>query len=73
MTKKVLVDQPSKMPTRKMIAMMIAFVVTNVVKGLLEMYFPDTDFTSFLLQFNVYIEAMIIFATGYFVRNRSVV
>lgn len=73
MSERSLVDQPNWLPSRKLTAMIIAFCVTNIVKGLLEQQFPGADFTDFLLQFNTMIDGIITFGVGYFVRNRSVV
>ena len=73
MTNKPLVNQPSPWPTRKMIAMIIAFAVTTIVKAVAEYYLPGIDVSEHIMQLDNLVQGLIVFGTGYFVRNRSVV
>ena len=66
-----LVNQPTKAPTRKMMAVMIAGIVTLVAQTALQTYFPDMKVAEFLKQLELIIQAIVMTGAGYVVKERG--
>lgn len=66
-----LVDQPSWMPTRKLLAVIIAGAVTGAAQSLIAALFPDFASAEIVALLDGWVQAAVIAAAGYFTRERA--
>jgi len=66
-----LVNQPTKAPTRKLWAVIIAGGIIGVVKTTLSIYWPDNPMEQYMGDLQFWLEGAIMVAAGYMTRNRA--
>lgn len=66
-----LVNQPTSAPTRKMTAVIVAGALTAILQTVIAKYLPDFPATQFLADFDVWAQAVVMMAFGYFTKERS--
>lgn len=67
----MLVNQPTKAPTRKLMAMVIIGLLTGGANSALMAYLPAEAVTAIMEQFGPYIQVAIMAVVGYFTRNKA--
>ena len=65
------VNQPTPLPTRKMMAVMVSGFAMIVVQMLLQNYAPDVPATEFLMQFELFVQALVMAFFGYMTKERA--
>jgi len=64
-------NQQTRMPTRKIAAVIISGVVTGGVEAALDLFWPAHMFAPLMDQFGLWIQAGVMIAAGYLVRDRA--
>jgi hypothetical protein len=67
----MLIDQPSRMPTRKIAAAIIAGMVTGALQTAVPMLWPDFPIVAFLEQVDIWVQGAAMTAAAYIVRDRA--
>ena len=65
------VNQPTPLPTRKMMAVMVSGAAMIVVQMLLQNYAPEVPATEFLMQFELFVRALVMAFFGYMTKERA--
>ena len=66
-----LVKQSSVMPTRKMMAVILSGAIIGGVRAALDIVWPDHPLDASFQEFGTAITAVIMVASGYFVKDRK--
>jgi hypothetical protein len=63
-------NQPTKMPTRKIMAVILSGMVLGGVQSALSIFWPDHPFAPLMDQFDIWIQAGVMIASGYLVKEK---
>lgn len=63
-------NQPSAWPTRKIAAVLISGAVLGAVQSGLGLFWPDHPFHGLMDQFDIWIQAAVMFGFGYMVKEK---
>ena len=63
--------QPTKMPTRKIAAVIISGALLGAVQSGLDLLWPDHPFAPLMEQFDIWIQMGVMVAAGYMVKDRE--
>lgn len=66
-----LIDQPTKLPTRKLLAVVIAGAVTGIAQSLLATFLPDFAAGALVDQLGIWVQTGVMVAAGYLTRERA--
>lgn len=66
-----LINQPSKIPNRKIAAVIISGMIIGGLQSGLQLFWPDHPFAPLMDQFDVWIQAGVMIAAGYLARERK--
>ena len=66
-----LMNQGSMWPTRKIAAVIISGAVVGAVQSALGLFWPDHSLHALLADIDIWVQAGVMAAFGYFVRERS--
>ena len=64
-------NQPTAFPTRKVLAVIVSGMILGAVQSLLQLTWPDHPFQPLMEQFDIWIQAGVMIAAGYFVREKQ--
>jgi len=67
----MLVNQKTKFPTRKLLAVIVSGAIIGGVQAGLQFVWPDHPFMVLLEQADIWIQAGVMALSGYLVRERS--
>lgn len=67
----MLVTQSSKLPTRKMAAVIVSGMVIGGIQSGLRMFWPDHPFAPLMADLDMWIQMGVMVAAGYFVRDKA--
>lgn len=67
----MLVNQPTKWPTRKLVAVIIAGAVTGALQSAGEVFLPDLPLTELLSQIDAWVQLGVMALAGYMTRDRA--
>lgn len=65
-------NAPSKLPTRKILAVIIAGAVVGGTQSGLDLLWPDHPFATVLSELDVWVQAGVMIAAGYMTRDVDV-
>lgn len=63
--------QPSKMPTRKIAAVIVSGAVLGAAQAALDLLWPDHPFAPLMEQADIWIQMGVMALAGYMVRDRA--
>ena len=63
--------QSTNMPTRKMAAVIISGAVIGAAQAALSIFWPDHPFVPMIGQIDVWVQAIVMIAAGYIVRDKE--
>lgn len=66
-----LVNQPTKFPTRKLMAVIIAGMVIGGLQAGLGFIWPEESFTPLLEKLDIWVQAGVMMAAGYMTKERE--
>lgn len=66
-----LVNQPSKMPTRKIVAVIVSGAVVGALQAVLGIFWPDFPAAELMEQVDIWVQASVMIAAGYLARERG--
>lgn len=66
-----LIKQPSKMPTRKLAAAIVAGMLFGAIQTLANIYAPDIAESVLMSNIEVWVQGAVMVAAGYFTRERA--
>ena len=66
-----LINQPNRLPTRKIAAVIISGMVTGGIQAALGIFWPEHPLAPLLDQLDIWVQAGVMVAAGYFVRDRA--
>lgn len=64
-------NQDTKMPTRKMMAVIISGAIMGIAQSLLSVYWPDHPFAPYMSDVNIWLQGIVMVAAGYFTKERA--
>jgi preprotein translocase subunit Sss1 len=67
-----LVQQPTRKPTRKWVAMIIAGMVVGGVQTTLKIFWPGHPFEPLMDELGLYVQIFVVGAVGYITRNKQI-
>lgn len=67
----MLIDQPTKWPTRKLMAVIIAGAVTGALQSVAGAFLPDLPLTEMLAQVDTWVQLGVMTLAGYMARDRA--
>jgi len=68
----ILKNAPSKLPTRKILAVIVAGAVVGGTQAGLNLLWPDHPFADVLQELDVWVQAGVMIAAGYITRDADV-
>lgn len=68
-----LVEQPTKLPTRKILAVIISGAVIGGLQAALRTFWPDHPFDALMEDLDIWIQAAVMIAAGYMTKEKEVV
>lgn len=66
-----LVNQTSRLPTRKIMAVIISGMILGAVQNLLQMYWPDHPFTPYMEDIDAWLQLFVMGLAGYMTKERD--
>lgn len=66
-----LVNQPTKLPTRKIFAVIIAGAVVGGVQSALRMFWPDHPFEPIMADLDIWVQMAVMVFAGYFTKEKK--
>lgn len=66
-----LVKQPSKLPTRKIMAVILSGMILGAIQSLLKMFWPDHPFAPYMEDIDVWLQGLIMIMAGYMTKERE--
>lgn len=64
-------DQPTRLPTRKILAVIVSGAVLGAVQSALNLLWPDHPFAPIMDQADIWIQAGVMALAGYMTRERA--
>lgn len=68
-----LVNQTSKLPTRKILAVIISGALIGGLQAALRVFWPDHPFDALMEDLDIWIQAVVMVAAGYMTKEKEVV
>lgn len=66
-----LVKQPSRFPTRKIMAVILSGMIIGVCQSLLRIFWPDHPFAPYVDDIDVWLQGLIMVIAGYVTKERE--
>lgn len=66
-----LVNQASKLPTRKVMAVILAGMVVGGIQSALGMFWPDHPFAPYMDELDIWVQGLMMIAAGYLTKERE--
>lgn len=66
-----LVKQPSRFPTRKILAVILSGVILGVCQSLLRLFWPEHPFAPYMEDVDIWLQGLIMVIAGYITRERE--
>lgn len=66
-----LVNQASKFPTRKIMAVILSGMITGVIQSLLRYIWPDHPFSPYMEDVDIWLQGVIMIYAGYMTKDKE--
>lgn len=67
-----LVNQSSKLPTRKIMAVILSGMIVGGLQSALNLFWPDHPFAPFMEDFDIWVQGVIMILAGYMTKEKNV-
>lgn len=62
--------QPTKLPTRKILAVIFSGAILGAAQSALSLFWPDHPFAPFMQEVDIWLQGIIMVMAGYFTKER---
>lgn len=66
-----LVNQASKYPTRKIMAVIISGMILGAAQSLLRLFWPDHPFAPYMNDIDIWLQGVVMIAAGYLTKEKA--
>jgi len=63
--------QPTKLPTRKILAVILSGAILGATQSALKIFWPDHPFAPFMQEIDVWLQGLVMVAAGYLTKDKA--
>ena len=64
-----LINQANRLPTRKLLAVLVSGAIMGAAQSLLQLFWPDHPFAPYMQYVDIWLQGLVMVAAGYFTRE----